>query len=89
MNKVLLYVAVCVAISLALATNFALSYYDGSFASSLTTLNPPATIVKQEPLSIEAIETANMVGMGVIGGAIVLVSVLAFYRKPEPSDEAI
>ena len=88
MRRVHIVTLICLLISLALAGGFALNYEEGTLATAQIAFSanevPPAA-----GLSLETIEKTNLIGMGIILGAVVFVTIIAFYRKPAPSDEEI
>ncbi len=88
MRRVHIVTLICLLISLALAGGFALNYKEGSLATAQLTLSPEQASTAAQ-LSLETIEKTNLIGMGIIVGAVAFVTIIAFYRKPAPSDEEI
>ena len=93
MRHVYVVTLVCLLISLVLAGSFVLTYKpgtldDGTSTTGLTA-SSSAPLVEKPAMSLEATEQANLIGMGVILAAVVVVTVAAFYRKPGASDDEV
>ncbi|HIJ98428.1 TPA: hypothetical protein H1005_00600 [archaeon] len=88
MRRAHIVTLICLLISFSLAGLFAMNYKGGSLATGTAVGSTASTIeIQKAELSPEAVEKANLIGMGVILGAVVFVTALAFLRKPAPSDE--
>ncbi len=88
MRRAHIVTLICLLISFSLAGLFAMNYKAGALATGTTVGGGGATIeIQKAELTPEAIEKANLIGMGVILGAVIFVTALAFLRKPAPSDE--
>ena len=96
MRHVYVVTLICLLISLVLAGNFAMTYKPGTLSADTpsatgltTTANAGAPLIQKEEINLETTEQANLIGIGVIFGAVIVVTALAVYRKPGASDEEI
>lgn len=77
----------CLIISLVLAAVFFFGHSEQNITTAQLTL-PSNAKAATEQMSADAIEQANLIGIGVVFSAVIVVTLLAFFRKPAPSDDA-
>ena len=87
MRRAHIVTIVCLLISAVLAAAFAVNYEGGSLATSMA-ISDGTPIVQKIEMSPAAIERGNLIGIGVILGAVIIIAALAFYRKPNPATES-
>ena len=87
MRRAYIVTLICLLITVALAGNFAANYEPGNIATAQFSLPVEQQASTQVQLSLETTEMANLIGIGVIFGAVIFVTILAFYRKPSAIEE--
>lgn len=88
MRRAHIITLLCLAITAVLAGSFMLNYKEGTLVTGQLAF-PTKEAATTAPLNLEAVENANLVGMGVIVFAVIFVTIIVFFRKSAPSDEGI